>query len=153
MTTPGPLDGLLVVDLSTTPAGAHVGQLFAEVFVLIGLLFGLLAVAARNDSGHLAHLFAELGHVGELVKVAHAKIGNPLIHFGLQGPHGLLVVKRHHSLFLESIVIVTGPSFTRATIISAPNTPDFTGKLALFQSTSRKSSYSGTEIRECAALK
>ena len=118
----------------------HVGQLFAEVLVLVGLLFGLLAVAPGNDSGYLAHLFAELGHVGELVEVAHAKIGNPLIYFGLQGPHGLLVVKRHHSLFLESMVIVTGPSLTSATFMSAPNTPDFTGKLASFQSTSRKSS-------------
>ena len=66
----------------------HVRQLFAQILAFIGLLFGLLSVAACNNPRDFAHLFAELRHVGELVKVAHSKVRNPLINLGLQGPKG-----------------------------------------------------------------
>src|SRR5690606_2070659 len=48
-----------------------------------------------------------------------------------------------HTLFFVSMIIVTGPSFTRATFISAPNSPVWTGFPSCELNTATNFSYNG----------
>ena len=50
----------------------HIGQLFAQVFCLVGFFFALLAVTPRYDTRHFAYLFGKLCHVGQFVEISYA---------------------------------------------------------------------------------
>ena len=101
----------------------NVGHLFGRVLVF-ALLKALVAIAACHDAGKLAHLFCEARHVGEFREIAHAVGLYPFVH-------GLLCFAYCHfylySLFLVSMQMVTGPSLSNSTFMSAPNSPVPTG--------------------------
>ena len=52
--------------------------------------------------------------------------------------------RRRYSLILESMMMVTGPSFIRAHCMSAPKTPFWTGRPAISASLAQYFSYRGT---------
>lgn len=56
-----------------------------------------------------------------------------------------------YALFLLSIVMVTGPSFSRATFINAPNTPVFISLPKSLPNCSTKVLYNGIDISGLAA--
>ena len=58
-----------------------------------------------------------------------------------------------HSLFFVSMQMVTGPSFSSSTFISAPNSPAATGFPSCSSTTSRNRSYSGTVTSWLPALR
>lgn len=61
-------------------------------------------------------------------------------------------IDANYILFLESMIMVTGPSFKSSTFISAPNSPVCTGLPKWFSSLLTKVSYSGIAISGFAAL-
>ena len=97
-----------------------VGHLIGEVGFAIRFLFTLVAVPARHDAGEFAHFFSEDGHVGQFTEIADANGRDPFVHLGLDRLKGGGSV---HALFFVSIQMVTGPSLTSATFMSAPNSP------------------------------
>ena len=124
------LKGLRQVDACLIGKGGEdpqdVGHLVGEVGLAVRFLFALVAVPARHDAGKFAHFFGEDGHVGQLTEIADANGGDPFVHLGLDRLKGRGSV---HALFFVSIQMVTGPSLTSATFMSAPNSPVAAGVL------------------------
>src|SRR5690606_4585212 len=108
--------------------------------------FTLLPVAAGNDPCNFPHFLCKLSHIGKFVKVSYPVFFYPFIYCCL------CILYIHYSLFLESIKIVTGPSFKRATFISAPKIPASIFFPRMVLKRSLKASYNGTAISGFAAL-
>src|SRR5690606_29541356 len=90
--------GLLQVDArlvgQTEDHKDHIGQFLPQVLGLIGFLFTLLPIPSGDDAGHFPHLLGELGHIGELIKIAYPVLFDPMIH-------GLLCVLYIHGKIVK----------------------------------------------------
>ena len=60
-------------------------------------------------------------------------------------------IYNHHNLFFESIIMVTGPSFSNSTCIFAPNCPVWTSLWSSWLRVATNFSYSGIEMAGGAA--
>ena len=77
---------------------------------------------SRHDSRHFAYFFGKTCHVCEFTEISHSVLLYPGINLCLK------FLKSHdYSLFLVSMQIVTGPSLSNSTFMSAPNVPVLTG--------------------------
>ena len=118
-----------------------IAQLVRQIALrLFSGLERLVAIAASHNAGHLAHLFGEDGHIGQFAEISYPHTLYPGINLLLC----LFYRHRTHSLFFVSIHIVTGPSFTNSTCISAPKTPVATCCPISSEKRRQKASYMGT---------
>ena len=97
----------------------HIGKLPGKSVGILPLLERLVAITPRHYPRHLSNFLRKHGHIRQFAEVAHTVSAYPIVNRLLR----FFYSHRHHSLSLESMIIVTGPSLTSATCISAPNSP------------------------------
>src|SRR5690606_32235533 len=98
------------------------------------------------NSGHLPYFLRKLGHIGKFIKIAYPMGLYPFV-YGF-----LCVFYVHYSLFFVSICMVTGPSLSSATFMSAPKIPVPTFLPRSFSNCTTKLSYKGIAISGFAAF-
>lgn len=111
----------------------HIGKFIGERIGRFAGFKRLIAIDPGYKPGHFTHLLGQHSHIGQRREIAHTDSADPmvngvlhLLHCQSPGPRIFryaYVCTVHHSLSRESIIMVTGPSLTSATFISAPNTP------------------------------
>ena len=118
----GKIDTRLVSQTNENPE--NVSHFLSQIR-LFALLEALVAVCSGDDTSQFSYFFRETSHIGKFAEIAHAIFLDPLIYCFLCFFYRHFLIP--YSLLWVSIMIVTGPSFSNSTFMSAPNSPVPTG--------------------------